>query len=88
MRHIVCTTWWLQGWGALWRRLIRQCRELGAAILDPRESNIAKSKERDVIPALDQPHRALLIELKGETTAEDGSAAMVRLPPDIDMAGM
>jgi hypothetical protein len=35
---------------------------------------MAKSKDRDVFPASGQPHRALLIELKGETAAEDGSA--------------
>ncbi|MGC9198058.1 MAG: hypothetical protein ACP5E5_03865 [Acidobacteriaceae bacterium] len=36
---------------------------------------MAKSKDRDVFPSSDQPHRALLIELKGEQTAEDGSEA-------------
>ena len=36
---------------------------------------MAKSKDRDVFPSSDQPHRALLIELKGERAAEDGSAA-------------
>jgi hypothetical protein len=36
---------------------------------------MAKSKDRDVLPSSDQPHRALLIELKGESTAEDGSTA-------------
>jgi hypothetical protein len=35
---------------------------------------MAKSKDRDVFPASGQPRRALLIELKGETAAEDGSA--------------
>ena len=35
---------------------------------------MAKSKDRDVLPPSDQPHRSLLIELKGETVAEDGSA--------------
>ena len=35
---------------------------------------MAKSKDRDVFPPADQPHRALLIEIKGETDAEDGSA--------------
>lgn len=36
---------------------------------------MAKSKDRDVFPSSDQPHRALLIELKGERTAEDETAA-------------
>jgi hypothetical protein len=36
---------------------------------------MAKSKDRDVLRSSDQPHRALLIELKGERAAEDGSAA-------------
>jgi hypothetical protein len=36
---------------------------------------MAKSKDRDVLPLSDQPHRALLIELKGEKAAEDGIAA-------------
>lgn len=36
---------------------------------------MAKSKYRDVLRSSDQPHRALLIELKGERAAEDGSAA-------------
>jgi hypothetical protein len=36
---------------------------------------MAKSKDRDAFPLSDQPHRALLIELKGETAAEDGSAS-------------
>jgi len=36
---------------------------------------MAKSKDRDVLPLSNQPHRALLIELKGERAAEDGSAA-------------
>jgi hypothetical protein len=36
---------------------------------------MAKSKDRDVFPLSDQPHRALLVELKGERVAEDGSAA-------------
>jgi hypothetical protein len=35
---------------------------------------MAKSKDRDMLPPSDQPHRALLIEIKGETDAEDGSA--------------
>lgn len=34
---------------------------------------MAKSKDRDVFPSSDQPHRALLIQLKGEHTAEVGS---------------
>lgn len=36
---------------------------------------MAKSKDRDVCPLSDQPYRALLIELKGERIAEDGSTA-------------
>ena len=36
---------------------------------------MAKSKDRDVFPLSDEPHRALLIELEGERVAEDGSAA-------------
>jgi hypothetical protein len=32
---------------------------------------MAKSKDRDVVPLSDQPHRALLIELKSERIAED-----------------
>jgi hypothetical protein len=36
---------------------------------------MAKNKDRDVVPPSDQPRRALLIELKGETAAEDGSMA-------------
>lgn len=36
---------------------------------------MAKSKDRDVFPPSSQPHRALLMELKGERAAEDGSAA-------------
>lgn len=36
---------------------------------------MAKSKDRDVFPPSDQPHRALLIELKGERGAENGSTA-------------
>jgi hypothetical protein len=36
---------------------------------------MAKSKDRDVFPLSDQPHRALLVELKGERVAKDGSAA-------------
>jgi len=35
---------------------------------------MAESKDRDVFSPSDQPHRALLIELKGERAAEDGSA--------------
>ena len=34
---------------------------------------MGKSKDRDVLPSSNQPHRALLIEPKGETAAEDGS---------------
>lgn len=37
---------------------------------------MAKSKDRDVFASSDQPHRALLIEVKGEITAEDGNTAM------------
>ena len=36
---------------------------------------MAKSKDKGVFPLSDQPHRALLIELKGEMAAEDGGAA-------------
>lgn len=36
---------------------------------------MAKSKDRDVFPLSVQPHRALLVELKGERVAEDGSTA-------------
>ena len=36
---------------------------------------MAKSKDHGVVSSLGQPHRALLIELKGERAAEDGSAA-------------
>ena len=36
---------------------------------------MAESKDRDVLRSSDQPHRALLIELKGERAAEDGSTA-------------
>lgn len=36
---------------------------------------MAKSKDWDVLPSSDQPHRALLVELKGERVAEDGDAA-------------
>ena len=32
---------------------------------------MAKSKDRDVCPLSDQPHRAFLIELRGERIAED-----------------
>ena len=34
---------------------------------------MAKSKDRDVFPSSDHAHRALLVELKGEKTEEDGS---------------
>ncbi len=37
---------------------------------------MAKSKDRDVFPLSGQPRRGLLVELKGERVAEDGSAAM------------
>lgn len=36
---------------------------------------MAKNKDRDVFPRSDQSHRALLIELKSERVAEDGSEA-------------
>jgi hypothetical protein len=36
---------------------------------------MAKSRDRNDFPPSDQPHRALLIELKGERAAEDGGAA-------------
>ena len=36
---------------------------------------MAKSKDHEVVSSLGQPHRAFLIELKGERVAEDGSAA-------------
>lgn len=36
---------------------------------------MAKSKDRDVVPLSNQPHRALLVELKGERIEEDGSTA-------------
>jgi hypothetical protein len=36
---------------------------------------MTKSKDRDVFRSSDPPHRALLIELKGERAAEDGSTA-------------
>ncbi len=36
---------------------------------------MAKSKDRDYFGPSDQPHRALLIELKSERAAEDGGAA-------------
>jgi hypothetical protein len=35
---------------------------------------MAKSKDRDVLPDSDQPHRALLIELKGERSEDEGAA--------------
>lgn len=38
---------------------------------------MAKSSDHEVVSSLGQPHRALLFELKGEQTAEDGSAATV-----------
>jgi hypothetical protein len=38
---------------------------------------MAESKNQETVSSLGQPHRALLIELKGEQTAEDGSAATV-----------
>jgi hypothetical protein len=36
---------------------------------------MAKSKDRDVFPSSDQPHKALLIELKGKKAAEDEGSA-------------
>ena len=36
---------------------------------------MAKSKARDDFPTSDQPHRALLIELKCERAEKDGGAA-------------
>ena len=36
---------------------------------------MTKSKDRDVFPASEKPHRALLVELKGERAPEDGTAA-------------
>jgi hypothetical protein len=36
---------------------------------------MAKSKDRDVLRSSNQPHRALLIELKDESAEDDGSAA-------------
>ncbi|MGC1872865.1 MAG: hypothetical protein WA700_18035 [Acidobacteriaceae bacterium] len=38
---------------------------------------MAKSKDKDVFLLSDQPRRALLFELKGEQTAEDGGATTV-----------
>ncbi len=38
---------------------------------------MAKSKDHEVVSSLGQPHRALLFELKGKQTAEDGNAATV-----------
>jgi hypothetical protein len=35
---------------------------------------MAKSKDRDDFPLSDQPHRALLVELKGKRVAEDGGS--------------
>ena len=32
---------------------------------------MAKNKDRDALPSSDQPHRALLIELKGERAAQN-----------------
>jgi len=36
---------------------------------------MAKSKDGDVLPLSDRPHKALLVELKGERAAEDGDTA-------------
>jgi hypothetical protein len=38
---------------------------------------MAKSKDRDIFPSSDRPHRALLVELKGERSAGDGTEAAV-----------
>ncbi|MGB9145140.1 MAG: hypothetical protein WCC14_04915 [Acidobacteriaceae bacterium] len=35
---------------------------------------MTKSKDRDVFPSLDQPHRALLIEMKSERAKQDEGA--------------
>ena len=58
------------------RRLIRYRREPGAGILRRTESVMTKSKDRNNFPLSDQPqpHKALLIELKGERAAKDGTA--------------
>jgi hypothetical protein len=64
-----------RGGAGLKRRLIHHGWELDAATLRPRESVMAKSKDQEVVSSLCQPHRALLFELKGEQTAEDGSAS-------------
>lgn len=37
---------------------------------------MAKSNDKDVFPSLGQPHRSLLIELKGERATEDGGEAV------------
>ena len=36
---------------------------------------MAKSKDRETVSSLGQPHRALLLELKGGTVAGDGNTA-------------
>ena len=59
------------------RRPIRHYWEPGAAIVRPMESVMAKSKGGDILRSSNQPRRALLIELKGERAAEDGSAATI-----------
>lgn len=38
---------------------------------------MAKSKDQDAVPSLGQPHRALLVELKGERAADDEGDATV-----------
>jgi hypothetical protein len=40
---------------------------------------MAKNKDKEVFRWSDQPHRALLIELKGESAVEDGSATAASL---------
>ncbi len=38
---------------------------------------MAKSKDVDTFPSSDQPHRALLLEIKSERDVEDGSAPKI-----------
>lgn len=40
---------------------------------------MTKSKDREAVPSLGQPQRALLFEFKGETTSEDSSAMTVTI---------
>jgi hypothetical protein len=49
-----------------------------AVILNPMESAMAKSKDREAFPSSDQPHRALLFEFKGQTVTEDGNTGTER----------